>query len=324
MLKRLVIILTALGTFATGRSQQTPLYSQYLMNAFTINSAMAGYEGYTSFNLTSRQQWLGIDNAPRTFSMSIETRILKRSYIIKRRSLRENKFIPARTGRVGMGINIFSDRNGYFNQTGITMSYAYHIPFPNAQLSFGLSASLSQFKIDPSGISFRNPETRLQLIINQPTYLPDANAGVFYTNRSLYFGFSAAELLQSFAKFGNPGLQSLQINRTYYIIAGYRYTLSNRIAYEPSILIKTSGQLNPQADLSFKVYYYENYWMGISYRTVNTMIIFIGLKKKQFFIGYAFDYSFNALQQNTFGSHELSILMKFGDSARRYKWINRF
>jgi len=295
-----------------------------MMNAFILNSAMAGYEGYTSFNLISRQQWLGIDNAPRTFSLSIETRVLKRSYIIKRKSLRENKFIPARTGRVGLGINIFSDRNGYFNQTGITMSYAYHIPFPNAQLSFGVSGSLSQFKIDPAGISFRNAEVRLQSIINQPIYLPDANAGVFYTNRSLYFGFSAAELLQSFAKFGNPGLQSLQINRHYFILAGYRYTFTTKISCEPSLLLKTSGQLNPQTDLSFKVYYIDNYWMGLSYRTANSMIVFIGLKKKQFYIGYAFDYSFNTIQQNTYGSHELSLLMKFGDSARRYKWVNRF
>ena len=46
------------------KAQQLPLYSQYLMNGFMINPAMAGYDGYTAFNLTYRQQWLGFQGAP--------------------------------------------------------------------------------------------------------------------------------------------------------------------------------------------------------------------------------------------------------------------
>jgi len=47
-----------------GYGQQLPVYSQYMMNKFLINPAVAGSEGYTAFNLTSRKQWLGIKDAP--------------------------------------------------------------------------------------------------------------------------------------------------------------------------------------------------------------------------------------------------------------------
>ncbi len=86
---------------ATG--QQVPLYSQYLYNKFLINPAVAGSDGYTSFNLTAREQWVGYSGAPRTFSFSGQWRILKRSYILKHTSARRTIYRPATDGRVGLG-----------------------------------------------------------------------------------------------------------------------------------------------------------------------------------------------------------------------------
>jgi len=293
------------------------------MNGFMLNAAMAGYDGFTAVNLTTRQQWLGIENAPRTVSMSLQTRILKRGWQIKTKPLRKNKFIPATSGRVGVGLIVFSDRNGAFTQTGITTSYAYHIPFPNSQLSFGISGSLSQYKIDITDIEFRNYDPK-SLVLAAPFYVPDANAGIFYIHKDLYAGLSIAQLLQSAVKIGNPGLENFHAPRSYIILAGYRITQRTDLSYEPSILIKTTEQLLPQVDFSLKATYYDNYWFGFSYRTTNTVICLLGIKKNRLYIGYAFDYSFNTFQRYTFGSHEVNLALKFGDSAKRYKWLNRY
>jgi type IX secretion system PorP/SprF family membrane protein len=324
MLRRIAIFLILFLPVVTVVSQTLPLQSQYMMNAFILNSAMAGYDGFTSVNLNTRQQWLGIDNAPRTFLLSLQTRILKRSWQIKSRHLRNNKFIPARTGRVGLGIIIFSDKNGAFTQTGATMAYAYHIPFPNSQLSFGLSGSLSQFKIDITSDAFRDKSDTKISSLGVPLYTADANAGVFYTHKDFYAGFSIAQLSQSVIIIRNPGLDAFHTARSYIILAGYKFAQHGNLSYEPSVLIKTTEQLFPQVDLSLKAIYYENYWVGFSYRTTNTLIFLVGIKKNRIYIGYAFDYSFNAFQSNTFGSHELNIALKFGDSAKRYKWLNRY
>jgi type IX secretion system PorP/SprF family membrane protein len=332
MLKPTLTFLAGIFIFLSDYSMELPLYSQYMMNGFIFNSAMAGYDGFTSFNMITRQQWLGMQNAPRTVSISFQTRMLKRSYIIKSRPLRENKFIPARSGRVGIGINLFNDRNGFFSQSGIIMSYAYHIPFPNSQLSLGVSGSLTQFKIDRSGISFRDEDDpNLINSLGKPFYAPDANAGVFYMNRELYFGASIEHLMESSIKFGTAVRDAYKMKRHYYFLGGYKFTPRVYLSYEPSFLIKTSEQLQPpQIDLSIKAVYYDNYWFGFSLRTVvtqvsgSTIIFFTGIKRNFFYAGYAFDYGINTYQRNTFGSHELLISLKFGDSARRYKWLNRY
>lgn len=305
-------------------AQQLPLFSQYMLNGFVINSAMAGYDGYTTFNLTSRQQWLGFDNAPRTFAFTAQTRILKRSYIIKTRLQRGNKFIRARSGRVGVGLSVFNDRNGYFGNSGISLSYAYHIPFPNAQLSFGLSNSISQFNIDKNGIGFRDNSDDLLKYVGKPMYIPDVNVGVYYESNSFYGGLSALNLMQSKVKYGNTGLKAYKTKIHYFLLGGYRFTDQVRFIYEPSVLVRTTDAFLPNIDLSFKVLYNESYWAGISYRTDNAMIIFLGLIMRNISIGYAFDYDFNSIQRISYGSHELNMSLRFGDSAKRYRWIRRY
>ncbi len=325
MFKKAAIILIGNLFTYTVLSQPFALNSQYMLDGFMFNSAMAGYDGYTAIDLSTRQQWLGINDAPSTTSISFQTRVLKRSYIIKSKPLKQNKFIPARSGRVGLGLNIYSDRNGAFSNTGITMSYAYHIPFPNAQLSFGVSGTISQIKVDLNSSDFRiTPASDELYLIRQPLYIPDANIGVFYSSRELYAGFSIAELFQSSIKISSNSIYNYQLQRHYFILAGYRLNNQANVSYEPTILIKMTEQLLPQIDFSFKAYFYENYWIGLSYRTANTAIFLIGIRKNRLYAGYAFDYSFNSIQRYTFGTHELNISLKFGDSAKRYRWVNRY
>ena len=83
LVRRLIYILLLLIPGNIVFAQQLPLYSQYLYNKFLINPAVAGSDGYTSLNLTAREQWVGYYGAPQTFSFSGQGRVLKRSYIIK-------------------------------------------------------------------------------------------------------------------------------------------------------------------------------------------------------------------------------------------------
>jgi len=74
-MKKVSIVAILFLIFTSGiKAQQLPLYSQYMFNKFLINPAVAGSDGYTSFNLTAREQWIGIDNSPKTHSLSYQTR----------------------------------------------------------------------------------------------------------------------------------------------------------------------------------------------------------------------------------------------------------
>src|SRR5690606_16063025 len=109
-LKKPVVILFLIFVLRVSVSgQQLPVFSQYLYNKFLINPAVAGSDGYTSWNLTAREQWVGYKGAPRTFSFSGQTRLLKRSYILKQSSARKHVFRPKSDGKVGLGGYVFSD-----------------------------------------------------------------------------------------------------------------------------------------------------------------------------------------------------------------------
>jgi type IX secretion system PorP/SprF family membrane protein len=81
--KRGLIIIAAVMLAAGLDAQQLPVYSQYIFNKYLINPAVAGADGYTSINLTTRQQWAGYKGAPQTYSLSGQGRLLKQKYLIK-------------------------------------------------------------------------------------------------------------------------------------------------------------------------------------------------------------------------------------------------
>ncbi len=96
------VIAASLMFLITGISeaQQVPMYSQYIMNGFLINPSFAGRDGYTSVNLTVREQWTGMAQAPSTYALSFQTRILKNSYISKSTSVKK-KLVKTNQRRPG-------------------------------------------------------------------------------------------------------------------------------------------------------------------------------------------------------------------------------
>ncbi len=311
-----IILLASQESFG----QQLPVYSQYMMNKFLINPAVAGSEGYTAFNLTSRKQWLGIKDAPLTFAASGQTRLKKSSS--KGRSTRSG---PGNTlGRVGLGGYIFNDRHGLVSRSGLQLTYAYHIPFDRSQLSFGLSGTFWQFRLDRASARLFNPDDELFNSMDNALFIPDANLGVYYSDERFFVGFSASQLFQSSFKFGGKGYDQYKLYRHFYLMGGYSIMASDNIALEPTMLIKTTQQGAFQMDLTANVYFIENYWAGISYRTPSTLVLMGGVKVDKFYFGYAFDFSFNSIMYHSYGSHEILIAMKLGESARKFKWLQRY
>lgn len=310
-----------------------------MMNGFLLNPAVAGHEGYTAINLTAREQWMGLKDAPGTYAASYQTRLLKNSYISRSASIRRRKRVMSRSGRVGYGVYAFTDMAGAFNRTGLQGTYTYHIPFDRSQFSFGVSVTGYQFRIDESKMKLLDKDDQLLLNTEKSAFIPDANFGIYYSDKNLYAGLSAMQLFQSPLKLGadkeGPGFRMI---RHYFITAGYRFELSRDILMEPSFLFKTTEKFISQIDVNVKTYLGENYWAGLSFRTGgsysiveesfngkgSSAIIMGGFRVDRYYIGYAFDYTFNAIGTRTLGSHEIMAAIKFGDNARRYRWLNRY
>lgn len=308
-------------------SQQEPVYSQFTMNQFLINPAFAGSEGYTSFNLTARQQWLGMEDAPSTQSISGQARILKTSYISKSRSIKKRIKKRRPSGRVGIGAYIYNDKNGQIGKTGGEFTYAYHLFINDGQLSLGVSLSAFQFRVNTENLVLPQGETVDPLLLQarEGMWVTDGSFGLYYTFQPFYVGLSSRNLFQSALKFGeDDSFKDYQQLRHYYFITGYRYDMKNDFEIEPSVLFKTTENFNLQADINVKGYYRRDYWLGFSYRTGNAFVTMVGVRIDKLYVGYAFDYSLNDIQRISYGSHEIMVGLKFGDNQRRYRWLNRF
>lgn len=307
-------------------AQQLPLYSQYMNNGFLLNPAMAGYDGYTSFNITTRKQWVGFQNSPLTYSVSGQTRLLRKSYRIVNRPVKDNKYKPSTKGRVGLGGFVFNDINGLVSRTGVQFAYAYHIYFYESQLSFGLAGQLFQYKIDNDRITtFFDGDPTVESDLNIVAFIPDANFGVFWTSPTFFMGFSANQLLQSPLKLGSDVLSEFKMLRHYYFMGGYRFIgFQSGFDLEPSFLLKSTEQFLPQADIALKLYYQTDYWVGLSYRTSGSLSAMFGVRKERMYLGYAYDYALSSIRKYNFGSHEVFVSLKFGSNARRYRWLNRY
>lgn len=324
-MRQIGIIILVLGLFVNeGWSQQMPLYSQYMLNGFLLNPAVAGSEGYSAVNITAREQWVGFLEGPGTYALSFQTRVLKKSYISRTSTVRMGKRHKSRNGRVGLGGYIFSHRNGAVERTGIKGTYAYHIRLANSQLSFGLSMVGYQFRIDEDMINLKDKDDELWAGATKSVFIPDADAGVYYTSPNLWGGFSVDQLFESVLKFGDSGYDRFVMERNYYLIGGYDFKVRREWVLSPSTLVKYSETGVWQCDFNMRIYYNQAYWGGITYRTGNSIIVMAGLSIDRLIFGYAFDIGLNSIMKHSFGTHEFTFIAKIGNNTQRFRWLNRF
>jgi type IX secretion system PorP/SprF family membrane protein len=311
-----------------GFAQQVPMYSQYIMNGFLVNPSIAGRDGYTTVNLTVREQWVGMQDAPSTYAASFQTRILRNSYISKSTAVRKKLVKPTKGSRVGLGGYVFSDYNGIMRRTGAELVYAYHIPLgatdgvPNS-LSFGLGFTAYQYAINMNGAIY-NHDDPLLLTYDRSVFIPDFNFGASFTTVKYFVGFSMTNLLRGALMFADTSSVNRNELGHYYLTGGVKIPLAANWKLEPSAFIKSSDMFFTaiQADITTRVYYKDDYWVGLSYRTSNALIAMFGIRYERFYFGYAFDFATTAIRSQTLGSHELTLAVKFGESARRYRWLN--
>jgi|WetSurMetagenome_2_1015567.scaffolds.fasta_scaffold00668_5 type IX secretion system PorP/SprF family membrane protein len=333
IVKRLFYIFCFVALEQVSFPQQLPLFNQYLYNKFLINPAHAGSDGYTSFNLTAREQWVGYSGAPRTYSVSWQTRILKKDHIIIHTPKNRTIYRPKTDGKVGLGGYIFSDKNGLIQRTGFQASYSYHMWFQDyTQLSLGLAFTGYHFIINVNEMSFGDPnEPWLNNNLRRGVFVPDADFGIYLLNHRFDIGFSALQLFGAVVKIGNYAYRNFNMDRHFYLFGSYNITPAEKTELVPSVLFKMSEQLRPQADLGFTYVYDQKIWAGLTYRTNGGVIGNIRFryipdqaKWTALFFGYALDFTLSEIQRVTYGTHELTVALKFGDNLRKYRWLDRY
>jgi type IX secretion system PorP/SprF family membrane protein len=136
-----------------------------------------------------------------------------------------------------------------------------------------------------------------------------------------HIGLSVSQIFESKMKIGNIEeyrySEDIRLKRHYYLLADYRFNMNRNSNWEiePSAVLMANERLGFAADITIKAYYRRQYWFGASGRTTGELIVMGGVKFKNYYFGYSYDYGFNGISSYSLGSHEITISAKFGDTA---------
>jgi type IX secretion system PorP/SprF family membrane protein len=311
-----IICLTGHSSFA----QQSPVYSQYIVNGFVVNPALAGADATTRIGISAHDYLMGVRNAPMTFTASASGRLLK-----GKNRVSSGKLLRGQSGRIGLGGLVFNDINGLVRRVGVQFTYAYHIDMDYSCLSLGLSGALSQTGIDASRLEFNNSEPLIAEGFSNLAYVPDAVLGIMYRYKDHYIGITASNLFQRSLHFGEFDYNYI-LYRHYYLLGGTTVDLGRTaFSFAPSFLAKMTSNKVYQAEISTRfIYKNEDVWLAFSYRTPNIASVMVGVRAGHLHIGYAYEYNFGSIRTLSKGSQEVVLVYRIGDTSRRYRWLERY
>ena len=283
-----------------------PVYSQYLHNGLLINPAYAGSREVLSLFLSGRQQWAGIEGAPRLETVSLH-------------SLLKND-------RVGLGLSgqfyQYGDAQyGISRLTSVYANYAYHVRISKGKLSFGLKAGF-----DMSGTKYTN-DFRLTLTdpndpvfaSNETYFLPNAGAGIYYYGKRIFIGAAIPGFLNykrnSDSKLIFNALSDFNVN----VSAGALITFTESFKFKPSLFIDYSVQQTKKMriDLNGNFIIHDMVWIGGSWRTLEEVAVGILQVQisPQIMFGYSYDYPVGRMNTYSKGSHEIVFRFEFSSKV---------
>ncbi|MDB4533777.1 type IX secretion system membrane protein PorP/SprF [Vicingaceae bacterium] len=301
-MKKILIIISFLFCGNSLFSQQLPHFSQYFLNDFLINPAVAGSRGYFEGVSTHRYQWEGITDAPRTYTLSVNG--------------------PTKNRKMGFGGYIFTDIVGPTRRTGVNLAYAYHLKINDKlKVSLGVNAGLLQFMIDGSKITLRDQNDAVISSGVQSQLVPDAGFGLYVYHQKYHFGFSAPQLLNTNLDLTDVGDGTEgTLPSHFFATGGYKFQVSDKFVVEPIAFVKYVSPVPIQFEGTLKVTYKEKVWISGTYRDKDAITASLGFfLNNSFTVAYAHDFTTTNLQNYSDGSHELMIGARFYSKKNKQK-----
>jgi len=277
------------------KGQQLPQQTQFMFNQFAFNPAYAGVTDSWEAVANNRYQWIGITDAPRTFTLAAQG--------------------PFKNEKMGIGGMLYTDVVGPTRRLGFQASYAYHLKLSETiKLSFGLSFGFNQWLLDADKITTVDEDDPFFSNGLIKTISADSKFGMYIYHKDWYVGAALPQLLHNTLKFDEIGIEGRSyLEDHFYINAGYIFRIGDDWQIEPTSLVKIAYPAPTKADFAVKVMYKETVWLGGGYRTNDAYYAMVGfMYNNNLKLGYSYDISHNSLKGYNSGSHELMLSVMFG------------
>ena len=323
------VILTLALFFSCGFlfAQQRAQYSQFALNNYLQNPAITGIEDYTDVRLGFRNQWVGIEGAPRSLYMSAHMPVNKKNIssqvnyrmrnghkvksIVKKEDNNKNHKIKPHQG---VGFLVESDKSAAISRTGFNLTYAYHLPVSRTvKVAGGASAGILNYSINTQSLNMDNTQDPALAGNGLNSTQFDLGLGIWVYSKNFFGGISTSQLASKKQNFiqdmSIPQQNGLQPH--YYFSGGYRLNVSPFIALIPSFLTKLAQPSPASTDFNLKALYNDRIYIGGTYRKDDAFSVITGFNINSILgIGYAYDATTSELNYFSQGSHEVVLNIK--------------
>ncbi|GAA3598026.1 type IX secretion system membrane protein PorP/SprF [Flavivirga amylovorans] len=291
----LIVFVTLLGLELN--AQQDPQYTQYMYNTMSVNSAYAGQRDVLSITGLYRTQWVGMEGAPKTITFGIHS--------------------PLRSNRLGLGLNLVSDKLGPASETNVDINFSYTIPIDEirgTELSFGIKGGFHLLDTDWSKGVFQYPDRVFN--DNLSLFSPTIGAGLYLHSEKWYLGLSVPNFFTT--DHYDDVQESIATERLhYFLIAGYVFDIGENTKLKPAALVKAVSGAPLIADLSLNALFNEKLTLGLGYRWDDSISGLAGFQiNPGLFIGYAYDLTTTGLNNYNSGSHEIMLRFELQQAGR--------
>ena len=295
-MKKIVLATVIFTSFIVNlQAQQDPHYSQYMYNMNVMNPAYAGSKENLSGGFLYRQQWVGLQGAPKTATFSIHSPIGK---------------------NVGLGISAISDKIGPIEENNIYADFSYTLNLGGSQrLALGLKAGITLHKIglfSDIGNGFTQQANDLAFSENSNAANLNIGTGLFYYSENYYVALSIPNMLTNKHLDVTRNGQEYQFGsetQHYFFTGGYVFNLSDNTKFKPSFMMKSAVNVPTSIDVSSNFLFYDKFEAGASYRLNDSFGAMVNFAiSPTIKIGYAYDYILSDLNITTTASHEIMLL----------------
>ena len=290
MNKIYLAVLIAVVTLFEANAQQDPHYTQYMYNMNVINPAYAGSKENLSIGMLYRKQWVDIEDAPTTFTLSGHSPVGK---------------------NVGLGLSVISDKIGPVEENNIYGDFSYTLNLGGEhKLALGLKA----------GATFQKIGLNSEIAPSLPQPFDDAFAentsnvffnlgtGIFYYTDKYYVALSVPNFIKANYLDYN-GVKYGTETQHYFLTGGYVFDLTPNLKFKPFAMLKSAFNSPSSLDLSANFLFNERFEIGGTYRVDDSfggMVNFAITPSLR--IGYAYDHIMSELKTSAPASHEIILL----------------
>ncbi len=298
-MKKLYPIVLLVLTTAVATAQQLPHFSQYFMNEYIVNPAVAGRDNHFDVRTSQRHQWVGINDAPRTYTIAVNGPLIHE--------------------KMGIGAYAYADVVGPTRRSGFQASYAYHIRIgEESRLSMAASLGILHYALDGDKLDLQDTNDPSLMNMYQSEVLPDAKFALYYYTPKFYAGVTMPNLLQNRLQLYEQHTIENRLVPHFMMLAGYRIEISEDFMLEPSVLFKFVNPAPLNFDLTLRAHYKNMLWVGVNYRSSDSFTPVFGYTHKDFlFFGYGYDILTNNLQNYSSGSHEFMVGIRLNRHVKR-------